>query len=80
MAANSKTPDDDDPDKKQLVKVNVEPFYTRKGPDDNTLIFESRFEQGNLAAATKVNDNEYYLLLQNDVNTGGHTQWYFFRT
>jgi hypothetical protein len=44
MAANSKTPDDDDPDKKQLVKVNVEPFYTRKGPEDNTLIFESRFE------------------------------------
>ena len=62
------------------MKVNVEPFYQRKNPEDNTLIFESRFESGNLAAATKVNDTEYHLLLQNDVNTGGHTQWYFFRT
>lgn len=44
------------------------------------MIFESRFESGNLAAVTKVNPNEYHLLLQNDVNTGGHTQWFFFRT
>lgn len=32
-----------------------------------------------MAAATKVSDSDYHLLLQNDVNTGGHTQWYFFR-
>ena len=57
----------------------MEAFYTKKGPEDNTLIFESRFESGNLAAATKVSDNDYHLLLQNDVNTGGHTQWFFFR-
>ena len=80
MAANAKNPEDDDPEKKQLLKVNVEPFYARRSPDDQTLVFESRFESGNLAAATKVNDSEYHLLLQNDVNTGGHTQWYFFRT
>lgn len=73
IAANSKNQDDDDPEKKQLVKVNVEPFYTRKNPGDNTLVFESRFESGNLAAATRINENEYHLLLQNDVNTGGHT-------
>ena len=40
---------------------------------DKTLIFESRFESGNLAAALKVNDNDYYLALQNDVNTSGNT-------
>jgi len=62
------------------MKVMLEPFYLRKSPDDATIIFESRFESGNLAAATKINDNEYHLLLQNDVNTSGHTQWYFFRT
>ena len=45
-----------------------------------TLIFESRFESGNLGMASKVSDNEYNLLLQNDVNTQGHTQWFFFRT
>jgi hypothetical protein len=27
----------------------------------------------------KVSDNEYDLVLQNDINTNGHTQWYFFR-
>ena len=34
VAANSKNPDEEDPDKKQLMKVNVEPFYTRKSPED----------------------------------------------
>lgn len=43
------------------------------------MIFESRFESGNLAAALKVNDSDYHLMLQNDVNTSGHTQWFFFR-
>ena len=41
----------------------VEPFYKKKDISDRTLIFESRFESGNLAAATKVSDNEYHLLL-----------------
>ena len=55
------------------------PYYTLKGPDDKTLIFESRFESGNLLAAIKISDNEYDLILQNDINTNGNTQWYFFR-
>lgn len=55
------------------------PYYTPKDTNDNTLVFESRFETGNLLAALKVNDNEYDLILQNDINTNGHTQWYFFR-
>jgi hypothetical protein len=41
-------------------------------------VFESRFESGNLAAATKYSDTEYNLLLQNDINTKGHIQWYYF--
>ena len=48
-------------------------YYKPTGPDDNTLIFESRFESGNLLAAIKVSDNEYDLVLQNDINTNGHT-------
>jgi hypothetical protein len=52
-----------DPEKKQLVRVNLEPFYTATGPDDSTLIFESRFESGNLAAAVKVKEDDYHLLL-----------------
>lgn len=29
--------------------------------------------------AKKVTDLEYNLLMQNDINTTGHTQWFFFR-
>lgn len=54
-------------------------YYELKDEDDKTIIFESRFESGNLHWAYKVNDGDYNLLLQNDVNTQGHTQWFFFR-
>ena len=46
---------------------------------DKTLLFEARFESGNLYLAQKVSDNEYNLLMQNDINTSGHTQWFFFQ-
>ena len=29
--------------------------------------------------ASKVTDNEYNLLLQNDINTNGYSQWFFFK-
>lgn len=54
-------------------------YYKPKGTDDKTLIFESRFESGNLLAAIKISDYEYDLVLQNDINTNGHTQWFFYR-
>jgi len=54
-------------------------FYKPTGPEDKTLVFESRFESGNLLSAIKVSENEYDLVLQNDINTNGNTQWYFFR-
>ena len=57
----------------------VTQYYKPSGPDDKTLIFESRFESGNLLAAIKISDNEYDLVLQNDINTNGHTQWFFYR-
>lgn len=44
---------------------------------DKTLIFESRFESGNLGMAMKVSDAEYELAMQNDSLTKGHTQCYF---
>ena len=43
------------------------------------MIFESRFESGNLLAAIKVSEVEYDLVVQNDINTNGNTQWFFFR-
>ena len=43
------------------------------------MIFDSRFENANLRKVAKVNNVEYNLWLENDLNTKGHTQWYFFK-
>lgn len=54
-------------------------YYKPKDESDRTLVFESRFESGNLQLVHKQNENEYDLILQNDINSKGHTQWFFFR-
>ena len=53
--------------------------YNSIGKCDNTLVFESRFESGNLDMAIKVSDKEYLLLMQNDKNTKGNNQWFYFK-
>ena len=45
----------------------------------NNLVFESRFESGNLKLCIKKSEAEYNLYLQNDINTYGNVQWFFFR-
>lgn len=52
----------------------VQPYYVPTGEKDKTLVFESRFESGNLGLAVKVSDEEYKLVLQNDTLTKGNTQ------
>ncbi|KAM6306922.1 LOW QUALITY PROTEIN: cytosolic carboxypeptidase 3-like [Podargus strigoides] len=47
--------------------------------EDNTLIFEARFESVNLQKVVKVNDFEYQLSLRTDFYTSRHTQWYYFQ-
>ena len=64
----------------KTVYNELKPYYTLKNKNDNTLIFESRFESGNLLCAFKTEDeNSYQLYLQNDTNTTGYIQWFFFR-
>ncbi|XP_075008384.1 cytosolic carboxypeptidase 3 isoform X2 [Calonectris borealis] len=46
---------------------------------DNTLIFEARFESGNLQKVVKVNEFEYQLTLRTDLYTSRHAQWYYFQ-
>ncbi|XP_042325501.1 cytosolic carboxypeptidase 3 isoform X2 [Sceloporus undulatus] len=46
---------------------------------DNTLIFEGRFESGNLQKVVKISDFEYELTLRTDLYTKRHTQWYYFQ-
>lgn len=52
--------------------------HAPSGPADTTLVFESRFEGGNLQRAVKVYEDEYDLILRPDINTRGHAQWFFF--
>lgn len=40
--------------------------------------FTSDFEGGNLFMAMRTGDREYDLVLQNDVNSRGNTQWFNF--
>ena len=51
----------------------VPPFYIPVSADDNTLLFESRFECGNLRRAIQVYEYEYDLILKPDYNTRGYT-------
>ncbi|XP_012876998.1 PREDICTED: cytosolic carboxypeptidase 3 [Dipodomys ordii] len=46
---------------------------------DNTLIFEARFESGNLQKVVKVAEYEYQLTLRPDLFTNKHTQWFYFQ-
>jgi len=64
---------------KARYKLRVDPETNRVDRQDKTLIFESRFESGNLYLAQKVSDHEYNLLMQNDINTSGHTQWFYYQ-
>jgi len=53
--------------------MDLSPYYTLEDEDDDTLIFESRFESGNLMKACRVGESEYNLYLNSDTNTSGHT-------
>ena len=71
-----------DPDSwKFLWECNqpITAYYNLKDVDDDTLLFESRFESGNLDMAIKIDDSHYKLVMQNDSNTRGNTQWFYFR-
>ena len=58
----------------------LSPYYKLKNPQDSTLIFESRFESGNLQRVIQVGDYEYDLELKFDHNTTSmYSQWFFFK-
>lgn len=52
--------------------------YPKVTSDPTSLVFNSAFESGNLFAAFRIQENEYDLVLQTDINSKGNTQWFFF--
>ena len=63
---------------KNTSKISLKQYYTPDNEKDKTLIFESWFEYGNLNLFIKIPDNEYNLMLQNDINKNWPFQWFFF--
>ena len=56
-----------------VAEGDLPPYYIATTEEDATLIFESRFESGNLRRAVQVYDYEYDLILKPDYNTKGNT-------
>jgi len=59
----------------------VRPFKLGKSCEPlGKLAFDSRFESGNLMLAYELSECpfEYHLLIQNDTNTRGYNQWFYF--
>jgi hypothetical protein len=66
------------------LKINryyqrLKPYYPPQSEDDETLVFESRFESGNLRRAVQVAEYEYDLILKYDYGTSNYTQWFYFK-
>eukprot|EP00730_Choanoeca_flexa_P006910 TRINITY_DN12248_c0_g1_i1.p1 TRINITY_DN12248_c0_g1~~TRINITY_DN12248_c0_g1_i1.p1 ORF type:complete len:1041 (+),score=140.24 TRINITY_DN12248_c0_g1_i1:85-3207(+) len=59
--------------------IELSPYYQLKDEQERTLVFESRFESGNLDKAYKASDICYNLLLSTDKYTSRHTQWFYFK-
>mmetsp|Transcript_14274 Transcript_14274/g.23959 ORF Transcript_14274/g.23959 Transcript_14274/m.23959 type:complete len:732 (+) Transcript_14274:275-2470(+) len=58
---------------------HTEPYYKVQGEMDTTLVFESRFECGNLQKAYQLSESQYELLIRPDLSTTSNMQWFFFR-
>ena len=73
-----------EPDKKKYLSLppyppspSFTPSFQLTVPPDS-LLFESRFESGNLRRVIRRQETEYLLFLQEDTESKGHTQWYYF--
>ena len=65
--------------KTNKIYSKLKPYYNLDtNKDDNTLVFESRFESGNLRRAVQVGEYEYDLILKYDYGTNNYTQWFYF--
>lgn len=63
----------------EKVLFNMDERHLGSGePEQSHLIFESRFESGNLRKAIQVGLREYDLILMPDVNSNKHHQWFYF--
>lgn len=55
-----------------------EPVGMTKEAPSNSLIFDSKFEGGNLDQVIMIGPNEYDLYMRPDTNTSSHMHWFYF--
>ncbi len=65
--------------KAKLSHVKLDSKLPKGEAPEHTLKFDSNFECGNLHSAIKISPSEYHLFIHPDTNTGGHTQWFYFK-
>ena len=71
-------------DPRALAKTDISDFNRKSSQNNSKHIakvpfsFDSQFESGNLHSVFKTKNNQYDLILQNDINSKGNTQWFFF--
>ncbi len=63
----------------RFLQGDMKEFYKPVCAADDTLVFESRFESGNLKRAIQTGAYEYDLMMNPDFGTGTFMQWYYFR-
>ncbi|XP_065185389.1 uncharacterized protein LOC135815954 isoform X2 [Sycon ciliatum] len=66
------------PDARKLSPETRRAMAATSTSELEALRFDSRFECGNLRKAIQVRDTEYDLVLNADVNTDHHHQWFYF--
>ena len=60
------------------LMTKMKPICGDKPKSEGELVFDARFESGNLEKAVAMGESEYNLTLREDSNSRGHTQWYYF--
>ena len=68
-----------DPEITKIGQFAGFPQISLKSQKNESLAFESRFENGNLASVYKLSETEYDLYLSPDFQTSKQTFWFFFR-
>ncbi|XP_057320034.1 cytosolic carboxypeptidase 1-like isoform X1 [Microplitis mediator] len=64
----------------RLVLGNSDESHTgSRCIETKSLLFESRFESGNLRKVIQIGPQEYDLILTPDVNSGSRHQWFYFQ-
>jgi predicted MPP superfamily phosphohydrolase len=61
-----------------LRKKGKKPSQVEPSFSEDVLIFDSKFECGNLDHVEMINKNEYDLYMRLDTNTDGHMHWFYF--